>query len=162
MKQIDCRGCIVTADAMNTQKATAEAVIKQARDDYCHSLKGNYRTVCQQVKEYFAWEELLKKIMKKRGSISRKRKRKLMKRSQGNTSLLTAKPIAVCYFTVFPDEFSYWASAVKMAGYDWNDMVALGSYYSFRYGFLLFPVLKICADGIVAFRVAIGLNAAVM
>lgn len=68
----------------------------------------------------------------------------------------------VCCFTLFPDEFGYWASAAKMAGYDWDDMTALGSYYSFGYGFLLFPVLKISADGIVAYRAAIGLNAALM
>ena len=65
----------MTADAMNTQKATAETIIKQAQGDYCLALKGNQGTVCQEVKEYFACEELLEKIMKKRGSISRKRKR---------------------------------------------------------------------------------------
>ena len=67
MKQIDCRGCIVTADAMNTQKATAETIIKQAQGGYCLALKGNQGTVCQEVKEYFACEELLEKIMKKEG-----------------------------------------------------------------------------------------------
>ena len=90
MKQIDCRGCIVTADAMNAQKATAEAIIKQARGDYCLALKGNHGTVWREVKEYFACEELLEKIKKKRGSISGKRKREPMKRSQGNTSSQTA------------------------------------------------------------------------
>lgn len=68
----------------------------------------------------------------------------------------------VCCFTLFPDEFGYWASAAKIAGYDWSDMTALGSYYSFGYGFLLFPVLKISFDGIVAYRAAIGLNVALM
>ena len=71
MKQIDCRGCIVTADAMNAQKATAEAIIKQARGDYCLALKGNHGTVWREVKEYFACEELLEKIKKKEGQYFR-------------------------------------------------------------------------------------------
>lgn len=44
MKQLDCRGCVVTADAMNTQKATAKAIIKEAHGDYCLALKGNQKT----------------------------------------------------------------------------------------------------------------------
>ncbi|GFI48468.1 hypothetical protein IMSAGC019_03803 [Lachnospiraceae bacterium] len=52
MKQAGCRGCIVTADAMNTQKATAEAIIKQARGDYCLALEGNHGAICQEVEEY--------------------------------------------------------------------------------------------------------------
>lgn len=31
IKQIDWRGCIVTADALNTQKATARAIVKEAQ-----------------------------------------------------------------------------------------------------------------------------------
>lgn len=67
MKQIDCRGCIVTADAMNTQKATAKVIIKEAHGDYCLALKENHKTLYLEVKEYFACEELLKKIMIKDG-----------------------------------------------------------------------------------------------
>lgn len=67
MKQIDCRGCVVTADAMNTQKATAKAIIEEAHGDYCLALKENQKTVYLEVKEYFACEELLKEIMAKDG-----------------------------------------------------------------------------------------------
>ena len=67
MKQIDCRGCVVTADAMNTQKATAKAIIKEAHGDYCLALKENQRTVYLEVREYFAYEELLKEILTKEG-----------------------------------------------------------------------------------------------
>ena len=45
-----------------------------------------------------------------------------------------------------------------MAGYDWSEMTALGYYYSFGYGFVLFPVLKLFPDGIAAYQAAIGLN----
>lgn len=67
MKQIDCRGCIVTADAMNTQKATARAIVKEAHGDYCLALKENQKTAYQEVKEYFACGTLLKEIMAKDG-----------------------------------------------------------------------------------------------
>ena len=67
MKQIDCRGCIVTADAMNTQKATARAIIKEAHGDYCLALKENQKTAHREVKEYFASEELRKGIQEKEG-----------------------------------------------------------------------------------------------
>lgn len=68
----------------------------------------------------------------------------------------------VCCFTLFPDEFGYWASAANLAGYDWSDMTGLGYYYSFGYGFLLFPFLKLCSNGITAYRAAIGLNMVLM
>lgn len=67
MKQMDCRGCIVTADAMNTQKATARAIAKEAHGDYCLALKENQKTAYREVKEYFANEALRKEIMEKDG-----------------------------------------------------------------------------------------------
>lgn len=67
MSQLDCRGCVVTADAMNTQKATAKAIIEEAHGDYCLALKENQKRAYLEVKEYFACEELLKEIMTKEG-----------------------------------------------------------------------------------------------
>ena len=67
MKQLDCRGCVVTADAMNTQKATAQAIVEEAHGDYCLALKENQKTAYLEVKEYFACEELLKEIQTKEG-----------------------------------------------------------------------------------------------
>ena len=63
MGKLDCRGCVVTADAMNTQKETARAIVEKAHGDYCLALKENHKTACHEVKEYFASEELLKEIM---------------------------------------------------------------------------------------------------
>lgn len=68
----------------------------------------------------------------------------------------------VCCFSLFPDEFGYWASAAHLSGYDWRETASLGSYYSFGYGFLLFPILKLSPDGITAYRAAIILNAVLM
>ena len=67
MRQIDAKGCIVTADAMNTQKATATAIVKEAHGDYCLALKENQKTAYHEVKEYFACEALLEEIMAKDG-----------------------------------------------------------------------------------------------
>lgn len=67
MKTLDCRGCVVTADAMNTQKATAQAIIEDAYGDYCLALKGNLKTAYQEVKEYFSCEEHMREVQKKEG-----------------------------------------------------------------------------------------------
>lgn len=63
IKQIDCRGCIVTADAMNTQKATARAIVKDAHGDYCLALKENHKTAYEEMKEYFSCDDFLKMVM---------------------------------------------------------------------------------------------------
>ena len=49
---MDLEGTIVTADAMNCQKGTAEAVIN-AGGDYVLALKGNQQLFHEEVKEYF-------------------------------------------------------------------------------------------------------------
>lgn len=58
----------------------------------------------------------------------------------------------------YPDEFGYWASAANWLGYDWSGLTALNSYYSFGYSLLLAPILKVCGDGVTAYRTAIALN----
>lgn len=63
MGNLDCSGCVVTADAMNTQKETARAIVEKAHGDYCLALKENHKTAYHEVKEYFANEGLLKEIM---------------------------------------------------------------------------------------------------
>lgn len=60
--------------------------------------------------------------------------------------------------SIYPDEFGYWASAASMLGWDWSQIASLGSYYSFGYSLLLFPILKLTVDSVAAYRVAIGLN----
>lgn len=63
MGNLDCSGCVATADAMNTQKETARAIVEKAHGDYCLALKENHKTAYHEVKEYFANEGLLKEIM---------------------------------------------------------------------------------------------------
>jgi len=67
MERLDCRRCIVTADAMNTQKEIARVIVKQAHGDYCLVLKSNQKRAYEKIKEYFACGEFLKNIQSKTG-----------------------------------------------------------------------------------------------
>ena len=49
---MDLKGTIVTADAMNCQKGTAE-VITEGKGDYVLALKGNQGLLYEEVRAYF-------------------------------------------------------------------------------------------------------------
>lgn len=55
---LDISGCIVTIDAMGTQKSIAEKIIA-ADSDYILSLKDNHPTLHQQVKNWFETAQFL-------------------------------------------------------------------------------------------------------
>lgn len=61
-------------------------------------------------------------------------------------------------FTLYPDEFGYWSYAAKASGYDWSQILSLGSYYSYGYSLILLPVFSLCKNGIFAYRVAVTIN----
>lgn len=61
-------------------------------------------------------------------------------------------------FIIFPDEFGYWAAAAKWKGYDWSGVSSLGSYYSFGYGFLLYPLLSVIQNPVTLYRSGLYLN----
>lgn len=61
-------------------------------------------------------------------------------------------------FTIYPDEFGYWANAAQWIGYDWSGTASLSSYYSFGYSMLLAPILRFCTDSVTAYRAAVSLN----
>lgn len=63
-----------------------------------------------------------------------------------------------CGPLILPDEFGYWAQAAKMAGMDWHEVVSKYSWYSFGYGFLMFPFMKLVPNPIAAYRVLTGIN----
>lgn len=52
IRQLDIRGAIVTADALNTQTQLAEQITSQAAD-YCLALKQNQQSTYEQVKGFF-------------------------------------------------------------------------------------------------------------
>ncbi len=47
------KDCIVTVDAMNTQKKTVEKIVKEKKADYVVALKGNHETLYNEVKDYY-------------------------------------------------------------------------------------------------------------
>lgn len=61
-------------------------------------------------------------------------------------------------FSLYPDEFGYWASAAQALGYDWSAVTSLGSYYSFGYGMILAAILRIFRDCVSAYRAAVTVN----
>lgn len=63
IKKLDLTNCILTADALNTQKETAKA-IKEAHGDYVLALKNNQKTFYKDVKDYLDDEDILKEISK--------------------------------------------------------------------------------------------------
>ena len=68
----------------------------------------------------------------------------------------------ICGFTMYPDEFGYWASAASVVGYNWSETASLGFYYSFGYSLILVPILVIIRDGVMAYRAAIFINMLLM
>lgn len=62
LKIIDIKNTVVTWDALNTQKSTVEAVIKN-KGDYVGALKGNQGNLFNDVKDYFDAEQI--KILEK-------------------------------------------------------------------------------------------------
>lgn len=68
----------------------------------------------------------------------------------------------ICGFTLYPDEFGYWASAANAVGYNWSEVASMGSYYSFGYSLILVPILKLFPDGVAAYRAAIAINMLLM
>lgn len=59
---------------------------------------------------------------------------------------------------ILPDEFGYWAQAAEMAGYDWHDVSTKCSYYSFGYGIVMFPLLKLINNPVLLYRLFVGGN----
>ncbi|MGI5927867.1 MAG: ISAs1 family transposase [Thermacetogeniaceae bacterium] len=47
------KDCIVTVDAMNTQKKTVEKIVKEKKADYVVALKQNHETLYNEVADYF-------------------------------------------------------------------------------------------------------------
>ena len=57
LERMDIKDCVVTWDALNTQKDTVEAVIKGG-GEYVAALKGNHPLFWQELREFFGEEEL--------------------------------------------------------------------------------------------------------
>lgn len=60
--------------------------------------------------------------------------------------------------TMVKMEFGYWAHAADMAGMDWKEVVSLNTWYSFGYGLLMFPFMKLISNPIILYRCMVGVN----
>lgn len=60
LEKLKLEGCVVTADALNTQVDTIKAILK-GKADYVLLVKENQKLTYEEIKEYFADEELLEK-----------------------------------------------------------------------------------------------------
>lgn len=69
LRELDLRGCVVTADALNTQKETARVIRQEARGDYCLALKANQKGAWSDVADYFHDKGILKEL--KSGDVLR-------------------------------------------------------------------------------------------
>lgn len=63
LEQLDLKNCIVTSDALNTQKDTVKSIIKK-NGDYVLALKGNQKNFYKEIKEFFLDNSFLKEIEK--------------------------------------------------------------------------------------------------
>ena len=66
LERMNIKDCVVTWDALNTQKDTVEAVIK-GKGEYVAALKGNHPLFWQELQEFFGAEEL-ERLKKEAGS----------------------------------------------------------------------------------------------
>ena len=61
LEQLNLKNCIVTSDALNTQKETVKSIIKR-NGDYVLALKANQKNFYEEIKEYFLDNTFLKQI----------------------------------------------------------------------------------------------------
>lgn len=61
LEQLNLKNCIVTSDALNTQKETVKSIIKK-NGDYVLALKANQKNFYNEIKEYFLDNTFLKQI----------------------------------------------------------------------------------------------------
>ena len=65
LKKLNLDGCVVTADALNTQVATINAILN-GHADYVLPVKENQKLTYEEIKDYFKDEKLLKKSLFKK------------------------------------------------------------------------------------------------
>lgn len=105
LKIIDIKNTVVTWDALNTQKSTVEAVIKN-KGDYVGALKGNQGNLFNDVKDYFDDEQL--KVLEKNSESY------LLTREKQHSAIVTRE-----YFLTSDIK---WISSKK----EWKGLKAIG------------------------------------
>lgn len=54
LEMLEIKGCVITADALNSQKEIARQIVQQGAD-YVLALKDNHALLHQEVRDYFHW-----------------------------------------------------------------------------------------------------------
>ncbi len=57
LRRMNLKGTVVTADALNTQKGTAKAIV-ESNGDYCLALKSNHKLIYGEIGDYFDKDNL--------------------------------------------------------------------------------------------------------
>ncbi len=65
LKKLNLEGCVVTADALNTQVETIKTILK-GKADYVLPIKGNQENTYEEIKLYFEDQEFLKESLYKK------------------------------------------------------------------------------------------------
>lgn len=63
LKKLNLKGCVVTADALNTQVKTIKAILK-GKADYVLPVKENQKNTYEEIKDYFQDEKILSEVKK--------------------------------------------------------------------------------------------------
>ena len=64
LEQLDLSNCIITDDALNTQKETVKIIVKK-KGNYVLAIKANQKSFYNEIKEYFEDKDFLEIIEKK-------------------------------------------------------------------------------------------------
>lgn len=64
LKQLNLKGCIVTADALNTQRKTIDCII-DGRADYVMPIKENQQLTLEEIRDYYNDKHILNEIKEK-------------------------------------------------------------------------------------------------
>ncbi len=59
---------------------------------------------------------------------------------------------------IMSDEFGYWAHAAQWIGFDWKNVSSIHPYYSFGYGLILAPIMKLFRHPVLQYRAGVTVN----
>jgi len=140
LKNMQLKNCVVTFDAMNTQKETIR-IIHDSKGDYVGGLKGNQQTFYKEVVLLFSDEEM-KKICKK-GKLFRSYTEKAHNRLEKRSYYMTTD---IKWFT----DLALWANLKSFICYELEteDLVTGKTTVERRYYISSLTDIELCSDAI--------------
>jgi predicted transposase YbfD/YdcC len=140
LAQMELKNCIVTFDAMNTQKATV-SVITERSGDYLGGLKGNQHAFYKEVVEFFSAEEL--ENIRKNGNHFRTYQEKAHNRIEKRSYYMTTD---VKWFA----DLRLWPKLKSLICYniETEDLVTGKKTSEFHYYISSLKDIELCSDAI--------------